>query len=136
MATIFFTGTEDEKIFVCFTVYDLNGDGFISKEEMITMLKSCLIMGKGMEDDDGEDGVKVKFVKEELITRTIIVKDLVDMTMRKMDIDKDGRVSFQDFEQTVKKEILLLEAFGPCLPTVVSGGRFAANYLDIEQIVD
>ena len=59
LATIFFTGTEDEKIFVCFTVYDLNGDGFISKEEMITMLKSCLIMGKGMEDDDGEDGVKV-----------------------------------------------------------------------------
>ena len=47
------------KQFFCFTVYDLNGDGFISKEEMITMLKSCLIMGKGMEEDDGEDGVKV-----------------------------------------------------------------------------
>ena len=64
------------------------------------------------------------------------VKDLVDMTMRKMDIDKDGRVSFQDFEQTVKKEILLLEAFGPCLPTVVSRGRFTANYLDLDSMVD
>ena len=101
------------------------------------MLKSCLITGKGMEDDDGEDGVKVRFLKDDLITRLYMhVKDLVDMTMRKMDIDKDGRVSFQDFEETVKKEILLLEAFGPCLPTVLSGGRFAANYLEIDQIVD
>ena len=73
MATIFFTGTEDEKIVFCFTIYDLNGDGFISKEEMITMLKSCLITGKGMEDDDGEDGVKVKLVKDELILRTVDV---------------------------------------------------------------
>jgi Ca2+-binding EF-hand superfamily protein len=115
----------------------LNGDGFISKEEMITMLKSCLVTGKGMEDDDGEDGVKVRFGKDDLITRlNMNVKELVDMTMRKMDIDKDGRVSFQDFEQTVKEEILLLEAFGPCLPTVISGGRFAANYMDIDLIVD
>ena len=59
-------------------------------------------------------------------------QDLVDMTMRKMDVDKDGKVSFEDFEQTVKKEILLLEAFGPCLPTVGSEGRFAAKYLEIE----
>ena len=73
LATIFSIGTEDEKIVFCFTVYDLNGDGFISKEEMITMLKSCLITGKGMEDDDGEDGVKVKFVKDELILRTVDV---------------------------------------------------------------
>ena len=55
------------------------------------------------------------------------------MTMRKMDVDKDGKVCFEDFEETVKKENLLLEAFGPCLPTVGSGGRFAAKYLEIDD---
>ena len=29
-------------IVVCFIVYDLNGDGFISREEMFHLLKHCL----------------------------------------------------------------------------------------------
>ncbi len=39
------------------------------------------------------------------------------MTLRKMDLDKDGRVSFGDWQATIKAESLLLEAFGPCLPS-------------------
>ena len=56
------------------------------------------------------------------------------MTMKKMDVDKDGKLSFQDFKETVKKEMLLLEAFGPCLPTVDAKGKFASKYLDFEII--
>ena len=44
------------------------------------------------------------------------VKDLIEMTLRKMDLDKDGRVSFADWKETIRLEPLLLEAFGPCLP--------------------
>ena len=29
-------------------------------------------------------------------------QDLIDMTLKKMDLDKDGKVSFSDFEATVK----------------------------------
>lgn len=32
------------------------------------------------------------------------------------DHDHDGRLSFADFEKSVKEENLLLEAFGTCLP--------------------
>jgi Ca2+-binding EF-hand superfamily protein len=28
---------------VCFNVYDLNGDGYISKEEMFQLLQKCLV---------------------------------------------------------------------------------------------
>lgn len=28
---------------VCFTVYDLNGDGYISREEMFQLLKNCIV---------------------------------------------------------------------------------------------
>lgn len=38
------------------------------------------------------------------------------MTLRKMDLDKDGRVSLSDWKSTIEAEPLLLEAFGPCLP--------------------
>ena len=32
------------------------------------------------------------------------------------DLDKDGRLSFEDYSKSVEQENLLLEAFGQCLP--------------------
>ena len=29
------------------------------------------------------------------------LQDLIDMTVRKMDLDKDGRICYDDFEETV-----------------------------------
>lgn len=37
--SIFLRGTFEEKIQYCFRVYDLNSDGYISKDEMIQLLK-------------------------------------------------------------------------------------------------
>ncbi|KAJ3111659.1 EF-hand calcium-binding domain-containing protein 1 [Physocladia obscura] len=64
---------------------------------MFQMLKNCLV--KGAEED--EDGVK----------------DLVDLVLKKLDEDRDGRVSEADWNGAIDKESLLLEAFGQCLPT-------------------
>lgn len=36
--------------------------------------------------------------------------------LKKLDLDKDHRVSKEDFAESVKKDKLLLEVFGPCLP--------------------
>ncbi|KAF7649444.1 hypothetical protein LDENG_00141400 [Lucifuga dentata] len=96
--SVLLRGTLDEKIKYCFYVYDLNGDKYISREEMLHMLKDCFIK-LPVEDDPDE-----------------AVKDLVEITLKMMDYDKDGRLSYEDFEQAVRKENLLLEAFGPCLP--------------------
>ena len=52
------------------------------------------------------------------------------MTLRKMDLDRDGRISFSDFELTVTKEPLMMEAFGPCLPNNKAGGNFAKQILE------
>ncbi|KAA0710418.1 EF-hand calcium-binding domain-containing protein 1 [Triplophysa tibetana] len=96
--SLFLRGTLEEKIKYCFDVYDLNGDGYISREEMFHMLKDSLIRQPTEEDPD--EGVK----------------DLVDIAVKKMDYDHDGKVSFADFKSTVREENLLLEAFGNCLP--------------------
>ncbi|NWR30285.1 EFCB1 protein, partial [Tachuris rubrigastra] len=103
-------GTLEEKIKYCFAVYDLNGDGYISREEMFQMLKDTLIKQPADEDPDEA------------------IKDLVEIALKKMastyslwylnDYDHDGKLSLADFEQAVRDENLLLEAFGPCLPDI------------------
>uniref|UniRef100_A0A3B4X6I2 Calaxin n=1 Tax=Seriola lalandi dorsalis TaxID=1841481 RepID=A0A3B4X6I2_SERLL len=100
--SVFLRGTLDEKIKYCFHVYDLNGDNYISREEMFHMLKNSLIRQPTEEDPD--EGIK----------------DLVEITLKKMDHDHDGRLSFGDFEKAVREENLLLEAFGTCLPDTTS----------------
>lgn len=45
------------------------------------------------------------------------MKDLVEIILRKLDIDRDGKVSLSDYTTAIKNEPLLLEAFGQCLPT-------------------
>ncbi|XP_065666095.1 calaxin isoform X2 [Hydra vulgaris] len=96
--SVFLRGTLDEQTRYCFDVYDLNSNGFITREEIFHMLKNTLI--KQPSEEDPDEGVK----------------DLVEITLKKMDFDHDNRVSYADFKQAVEEEPLLLEAFGPCLP--------------------
>ncbi|NXE87380.1 EFCB1 protein, partial [Menura novaehollandiae] len=93
-------GTLEEKMKYCFKVYDLNGDGYISREEMFQMLKNSLLIQPA--DEEPDEGIK----------------DLVEIALKKMDYDNDGKLSFTDFEKAVRDENLLLEAFGPCLPDI------------------
>ena len=83
----------------CFRVYDLNCDGFITKDEIFALLRNCLV--KQPQDEDPDEGVK----------------DLVEIALKKLDYDKDGKLSFNDFQSAVTDEPLLLEAFGQCLPS-------------------
>uniref|UniRef100_A0A8D0C5S0 Calaxin n=1 Tax=Salvator merianae TaxID=96440 RepID=A0A8D0C5S0_SALMN len=98
--SIFLRGTLEEKMKYCFEVYDLNSDGYISREEMFHMLKNSLL--KQPSEEDPDEGIK----------------DLVEITLKKMDYDHDGKLSYSDFEKAVRDENLLLEAFGPCLPDI------------------
>lgn len=71
--------------------------------------RNCLI--KHPQEEDPDEGVK----------------DLVEIVMRKFDIDKDGKISLKDFEVSVIEEPLLLEAFGKCLPTERARDTFLAT---------
>jgi len=103
-------GTLPEKIQYAFEVFDLNGDGHISREEMFQMLKSCLI--KQPSEEDPDEGIK----------------DIVEITLKKMDKDHDGRVSLADFDQSVREEPLLLEVFGQCFPDEQSIEEFESYF--------
>ncbi|XP_077793066.1 calaxin isoform X3 [Podarcis muralis] len=64
--SIFLRGTLEEKIKYCFEVYDMNSDGYISREEMFHMLKNSLL--KQPSEEDPDEGIK----------------DLVEITLKKM----------------------------------------------------
>jgi Ca2+-binding EF-hand superfamily protein len=107
--SLFLKGSTNKHVEFCFAVYDMNADGFITKDEMFQLLKNCLIKHPQEEDPDES------------------VKDLVDIVMRKIDKDKDGKVSLEDFQATVDEEPLLLEAFGKCLPSERSKNTFLST---------
>ncbi|CAH1102504.1 unnamed protein product [Psylliodes chrysocephalus] len=104
--SLFLKGNIQDQILYCFAVYDLNADGFLTKDEMFQLLRNCLIKHPQEEDPDES------------------VKDLVDIVIRKIDKDKDGKVSLEDYQKTVEEEPLLLEAFGKCLPSEESKMTF------------
>ena len=115
LLTTFYLGSDEELVRFCFNIYDLNEDGYITKEEIMNMMRDCFIVNSDEREDEG-DGVK----------------DLVEMTLKKMDHDKDGRISLADFQISVCKEPLLLEAFGNCLPSSRAGLEFVEKILDKE----
>ena len=94
-------------------------------------MKNCLTRGKWASDDDGDgdEGVKVELVLVLTVLRAVC-QDLIEITLKRMDQDKDGRVSYEDFKQTVAQEPLLMEAFGECLPYNKAGLRFKETFLD------
>ncbi|XP_045481716.1 EF-hand calcium-binding domain-containing protein 1 [Harmonia axyridis] len=96
---LFLRGSIHAQIEFCFEVYDINADGYITKEEMFQLMKNCLI--KHPQEEDPEESVK----------------DLVDIIMKKFDKDKDSKVSLEDYKLTIEEEPLLLQAFGTCLPS-------------------
>lgn len=95
--SLFLRGSLEEKMKYCFSVYDVNSDGMLKRNEVIVLLGKCFV---GEHDEDIE----------------LAVKDLADIIVRKMDLDADGMISFQDYRSSVLDQEELLECFGRCLP--------------------
>jgi len=102
-------GELEDQMKYCFQVYDLNSDGYISREEMFHLLKNTLV--KQSTEEDPDEGVK----------------ELVETALKKLDNDHDGRVSYNDFKTSVLSEKLLLEFLGTCLPTDGAKKNFLAE---------
>ncbi|KAJ8979962.1 hypothetical protein NQ317_006407 [Molorchus minor] len=105
-------GTFEEHINYCFSVYDIMGDGILSRDTMTNLLKYSIVSQTA--EDDAEE----------------TARDLIEVITKKMDIDRDGKISFNDYEQSVMKQPMLLEVFGQCLPTRTSIHTFTTTYVN------
>lgn len=114
-------------------MYDLNKDGYISREEMFHMLKNSLI--RQLTEEDPDEGIKdlVEIIlkkmvcvcacdkkkeraREKIHNRSFTSNIYFGTDVGVQDYDHDSRLSYSDFERAVRNENLLLEAFGSCLP--------------------
>ncbi|XP_076053515.1 calaxin-like [Oratosquilla oratoria] len=110
--SVFLRGNLDELIEYCFSVYDHNGDGHVSKDEMAQLLKAAVVnVPPGEEQDE-------------------VLKDLVEVLLKRMDLNHDGKLNFEEYRTAVLAEPLLLEVLGPCLPEAQARERFLSTFLD------
>ncbi|ODN03672.1 EF-hand calcium-binding domain-containing protein 1 [Orchesella cincta] len=109
--SIMLRGSTDELSDWCYFIYDMNGDGGLAREELAHCLKGCIIPGYG--------GVEFEEAEE-------CERDIVELAMRKLDIDKDGQITREDFVIATKQDPLLLVSVGPCLPPVKCCAAFMA----------
>ena len=46
-----------------------------------------------------------------------VFQDMIEVITKKMDVDRDGKISYNDYKATVLQQPMMLEALGQCLPT-------------------
>lgn len=94
-------GTLDQQIAYTYDVYDINGDRSLGRDEISSFYRNCIHPIPGiLEPEDLDEATN----------------ELVEIAMRKFDINRDGNISFSEYRHIIKKDPLLLESFGECLP--------------------
>lgn len=82
-------GTLQEKLRWAFSLYDINGDGYITKDEMTRIINAIYdLMGKSVEP----------------MVEDTTTKDHVERVFQKLDLNKDGVVSMDEFLDSCAKD--------------------------------
>lgn len=53
---------------------------------------------------------------------------MIEVLTKKMDLDRDGKVSFNDYRESVLNQPMLLEALGKCLPSRINVHAFLTTF--------
>ncbi|XP_070168056.1 calaxin [Polyergus mexicanus] len=111
--SIILRGNLNERIHFAFNIYDFWHTNKLKKEQIFPSMRGCLI--KLQTDEDADDGVK----------------DLIDSLMKKVDIDRDGVISEEEFHRAIKeRNPLLLECMGPVFPSREARRTFLSTFTD------
>nr|XP_012223205.1 PREDICTED: EF-hand calcium-binding domain-containing protein 1-like [Linepithema humile] len=109
--SIILRGNLNERIHFAFTVYDFFRTNKLKKEQVFPSMRGCLI--KLQTDEDPDEGVK----------------DLIDSLLKKLDVDRDGVISEEEFSRAIKeRNLLLLECMGPVFPSRVARRAFLSTF--------
>ncbi|KAG7211056.1 hypothetical protein KM043_016417 [Ampulex compressa] len=106
-------GDLNERIHFAYQVYDFMRTHKLKKEQVFPMMRGCLI--KQQTDEDPDEGVK----------------DLIELLLKKLDVDRDGAISEDDFRTAVKeRNLLFLECMGPVFPSREAQHVFLSTFTD------
>ncbi|KAJ0023490.1 hypothetical protein NQD34_003389, partial [Periophthalmus magnuspinnatus] len=114
--SIFLRGDLNDKSRYTFQIYDMNGDKSISIKEMYRFMKPQF-----------PDISEFNFHYD--------VEYILDNAFKAMDYDRDGKLSYSDFQKAVQKDHMYLEVFGICLPDPLAVNAFEAHLADLKEIL-
>ncbi|CAL8072330.1 unnamed protein product [Calicophoron daubneyi] len=90
-------GSQTDKLSWAFRLYDLNGDGVISKNEMLKVVNAIYdLLGRSTEPP----------IEENTIT------DHADRVFRRLDLNQDGVISKEEFLEACKGDSTICDALG------------------------
>lgn len=88
-------GNKEQKLKFAFKVYDIDRDGYISNGELFIVLK--MMVGSNLKDQQ--------------------LQQIVDKTIMEADLDKDGKISFDEFKKMVENtDVSMSMTLGELLP--------------------
>ncbi|KAL7300722.1 hypothetical protein TKK_0006701 [Trichogramma kaykai] len=112
LSTIFRAPLPDKTKFA-YKIYDLMRSNKITKEQMFPMLRGCMI--KLPPEDDADE----------------TVRDMIDLLLKSLDVDRDGEISYEDFSSVVLDNYdLYLESMGPVFPSREAAHAFMTTFTD------
>ncbi|KAF5605418.1 calcineurin subunit B [Fusarium pseudocircinatum] len=92
-------GNKEQKLQFAFKVYDIDRDGYISNGELFIVLK--MMVGSNLKDQQ--------------------LQQIVDKTIMEADLDKDGKISFEEFTKMVEStDISMSMTVGKLLEATVA----------------
>jgi serine/threonine-protein phosphatase 2B regulatory subunit len=96
-------GNKEEKLRFAFRVYDIDRDGFISNGELFIVLK--MMVGSNLKDQQLQQVRHAKRNAEESPCGNKTPanpRQIVDKTIMEADLDRDGKISFEEFTKMVE----------------------------------
>jgi Ca2+-binding EF-hand superfamily protein len=81
-------GSTEELIELVYYIYDMNGDRSLAREELYQCLKGCIVPGYGVDNEEIEDAER----------------DIVEIAMKKLDVNRDGQITYEDFQNAIYGE--------------------------------
>lgn len=107
-------GNKEQKLQFAFKVYDIDRDGYISNGELFIVLK--MMVGSNLKDQQ--------------------LQQIVDKTIMEADLDKDGKISFEEFKKMVENtDVSMSMTLGMhCCPTLEGYARSPRDWTDILRL--
>ncbi|XP_023343602.1 Kv channel-interacting protein 1 [Eurytemora carolleeae] len=106
--SILVKGTQEDKLRWTFDLYDLNGDGVITKDEMEDIIASVYdLMGRPEKETKGVPEI------DEFVTQR------VNKVFQRMDLNGDGSVSFEEFLESCLEDDQVSGSLASCTNVVI-----------------